>query len=145
MLCFKIIGYSEVMLPLFNNNKPLLITLIKQPVQSLHPFTNFNKPSWGVGRLAVGLFILSGVMAMFSLRERERREIKSCLDLSHLSCVPAVGEDYAKGFRMEADVKLFLAVLPFLGGFTAFWAGFCTPVGMAEGGWVLLGATHICS
>lgn len=82
----------------------------------------------------MGLFILSGVMAMFSLRERERREIKSCLDLSHLSCVLAVGEDYAEGFRMEADVVLFLAVLLFLRGFTAFWAGFCTPVGMSEGG-----------
>lgn len=45
MLCFKIIGDSKVMLPLVNNNKPVLITLIKQPAQRLHPFTNFNKLS----------------------------------------------------------------------------------------------------
>lgn len=86
MLWFKIIGDSKAMLPLFNNNKPMHITLIKQSVQRLHPFTNFNKPSWGVGRLAVGLFILGGVMAMLSLSERERRKIKSCLYLSHLIC-----------------------------------------------------------
>lgn len=54
-------------------------------------------------------------MAMSSLSERERREIKSCLDLSHLSGVPAVGEDNARRFRMEVDVVFFLMVLPCLG------------------------------
>lgn len=79
MLCFKVIGDRKVMLPLFSNNKTVLITLIEQSVQRLHPFTNFNKPSQGVGRLAVGLFMLGGVMNMFSMSERDRREIKSCL------------------------------------------------------------------
>lgn len=84
MLCFKVIGDSKVMLPLCSNNKTVLITLIEQSAQHLHPFTNFNKPSQGVGRLAVGLFILGGVMDMFSTSERERRKIKSCLYLSDL-------------------------------------------------------------
>lgn len=79
MLCFKVIGDRKVMLPLFSNNKTVLITLIEQSVQRLHPFTNFNKPSQGVGRLAVGLFMLGGVMDMFSMSERDRREIKSFL------------------------------------------------------------------
>lgn len=79
MLCFKVIGNRKVMLPLFSNNKTVLVSLIEQSVQRLHPFSNFNKPSQGVGRLAVGLFILGGVMDMFSISERESRKIKSCL------------------------------------------------------------------
>lgn len=71
MLCFKVIGNRKVMLPLFSNNKTALITLIEQTAQRLHPFTNFNKPSQGVGRLAGGLFILGGVMDMFFMSETE--------------------------------------------------------------------------
>lgn len=79
MLCFKVTGDRKVMLPLFSNNKTVLIILIEPSVQRLHPFTNFNKLSQGVGRLAVGLFTLGGVMDMFSMSEKEKRKIKSCL------------------------------------------------------------------
>lgn len=128
MLCFKIIGDSKVMLPLFNNNKPVLITLIKQSAQRLHPFTNFNKLSSWVGRLAVGLFILNGIMSMFSSSERDRK-IKSCLYLifpvflqweritpSELKCKQMWGSSILDGFA----------------------ACSCTQVGMAEAERVLL-------
>lgn len=121
MLYFKIIGDSKVMLPLFNNNKPVLITLIKQSVQRLHPFTNFNKLSSGVGRLAVGLFILNGIMSMFSSSERDRK-IKSCLYLifpvflqweritpSELKCKQMWGSSILDGFAACSCTRVDMA------------------------------------
>lgn len=62
------------MLPLFSNNKTVLITLIKQSVQRLHPFTNFNKQSQGGGRLAGGCLFLVELWTCFpGVRERGRK------------------------------------------------------------------------